>query len=80
MRRFLLLAVLLAALLALGFGGSERIPICDVGGIAVPGSVVEVRMFVDGAQFDSWKAGMCPRRIDFVQKRMRQLMLSGGPF
>ncbi len=60
--------------------GNERVPVCDVEGEAVPGSVVEVRMFVDGEPFDNWQAGMCPGVIERLRAKLDDLVTSGGPF
>ena len=59
---------------------NEHVPVCDVDGEAVPGSVVEVRMFIDGQQFQSWQAGMCPRAIDRVVEKLDEMVVPGGPF
>ncbi len=59
---------------------NDQVPLCDVDGEAVPGSVVEVRMFIDGQQFQSWQAGMCPRAIDRVVEKLDEMVVPGGPF
>lgn len=61
--------------------GNERVPVCDVDGEAVPGSVVEVRMMVDGVSVGNWRAGMCPRVIERLQEKLEYLIMDAiGPY
>ena len=74
------LAAAVVVIFVLSAFGDDRIPTCDVNGEVILGSVVEVRMFVDGEQYASWMSGMCPREYEFVAGRLDVLMAPGGPF